>query len=169
MIGYGIGTTAVGQVMVAFTPRGLCALRLLEGTSIHAELDDLRRKFSFAKFEEDQPAAKALVRQVNAVLEGQQEADTIPLDLMGTPFQQRVWRTVLKVPRGTTWTYSELAAKIGRPRAVRAVASACARNPVGLIVPCHRIVRCDGTLGGCYWGLERRRALLQLEEVDAVR
>jgi len=166
VIRYGSGPTLAGRVLVALTARGLCALRLLEGTTIAAEVDDLRRKFPGAEFQEDHRGAAAMVRQVNAVLEGQQEASTIPLDLQGTPFQRHVWQTLLKVPRGTTWSYSQLASKAGRPRAVRAVASACARNPVGLIVPCHRILRCDGTLGGYYWGPERKRALLEMEQVE---
>jgi len=166
VIRFGTGATPAGQALVALTPRGLCALRLLEGTTTAAEVEDLRRKFPRAEFREDRQAAETMVRQINAVLEGQQEARTIPLDLHGTSFQQRVWHTLLKVPRGTTWSYSQLAEKIGNPRAVRAVASACARNPVGLIVPCHRILRCDGSLGGYYWGPERKRALLQLEEVE---
>jgi len=163
VIHFRVGPTAVGRVLTAFTARGLCALRLLEGTTVAAELDDLRRKFPRAEFVEDRPAAGALAKQISAVLEGRQPASTMALDLHGTPFQKRVWQALLKVPRGTTWSYSRLAAKVGNPRAVRAVASACARNPVGLIVPCHRILRCDGSLGGYYWGVERKRALLELE------
>jgi AraC family transcriptional regulator of adaptative response/methylated-DNA-[protein]-cysteine methyltransferase len=166
IIRYGAGSTAVGRALVAVTPRGLCALRLLDGTTLAAEVDDLRGKFPHAEFQEDAKAATAMLGKINAVLEGQQEPSSIPLDLHGTPFQQRVWHTVLKVPRGTTWSYSQLAARVGKPRAVRAVASACARNPVGLIVPCHRILRRDGSLGGYYWGGERKRALLQREMVD---
>ena len=90
---------------------------------------------------------------------------SVPLDLRGTPFQQRVWQALQKVRRGQTATYSELAERAGVPRAVRAVASACARNPVCLFVPCHRIVRRDGGLGGFGGGgVERKRALLALEE-----
>jgi len=162
-IRHGSGATVVDRVLVAFTTRGLCALRLLETRTVQAEVADLRRKFPRAEFVEDRAAAEALIRQINAVLEGRQEARSIALDLQGTPFQKRVWQTLLKVPRGTTWSYSQLAEKIGNPRAVRAVASACARNPVGLIVPCHRILRCDGSLGGYYWGAERKRALLDME------
>ncbi len=166
VIRYGAGATEVGRVLVAMTPRGLCALRLIEGTTMAAEVDDLRGKYPHAEFQEDSRAATAILSKINAVLEGQQEASSIPLDLRGTPFQQRVWQTLLKVPRGSTWSYSQLAAKAGKPRAVRAAASACARNPVGLIVPCHRILRCDGSLGGYYWGAERKRALLQREMVE---
>jgi AraC family transcriptional regulator, regulatory protein of adaptative response / methylated-DNA-[protein]-cysteine methyltransferase len=166
VIRYGAGVTEVGRVLVAVTPRGLCALRLLEGTTLAAEVDDLRGKYPHAEFQEDARAVTAMLGKINAVLEGQQEASSIPLDLHGTPFQQRVWQTLLKCPRGSTWSYSQLAAKVGKPRAVRAVASACARNPVGLIVPCHRILRCDGSLGGYYWGAERKRALLQREMVE---
>jgi O-6-methylguanine DNA methyltransferase len=165
-IRYGSGMTPVGEVLVALTPRGVCALRLLEGTTLAAEVKDLRGKYPHAEFEDDQRAVAAMMKKINAVLEGEEEPNSIPLDLQGTPFQQRVWQTLLKVPRGTTWSYSQLAVKVGKPKAVRAVASACARNPVGLIVPCHRILRRDGSLGGYYWGGERKRALLQREMVE---
>ena len=90
-------------------------------------------------------------------------AASLPLDLIGTDFQKRVWRELLKVPWGRTLTYSELARKIGEPTAVRAVASACARNPVAMIVPCHRILCKDGSLGGYYWGLPKKKRLLERE------
>jgi AraC family transcriptional regulator of adaptative response/methylated-DNA-[protein]-cysteine methyltransferase len=164
VIRYGVGQTPTGRILVARTERGICALRLLDGTTPAAELVDLRRKFPAADFQEDSSAAKALIHQINAVLEGQQKASSVPLDLQGTAFQKKVWQTLLTVPRGKTWSYSQLAAKVGKPRAVRAVASACARNPVGLLVPCHRILRNDGSLGGYGGGLERKRALLEMEQ-----
>jgi AraC family transcriptional regulator of adaptative response/methylated-DNA-[protein]-cysteine methyltransferase len=163
-IRYGTGVTAAGKILIAFSGRGLCALRLLEGRSPGAEVAELRRKFDGALFEEDQTSAANLIRQINAVLEGQQDARTIPLDLRGTTFQKKVWQALLQVPRGVTWSYSRLAQKVGNPRAVRAVASACARNPVGLVVPCHRILRNDGSLGGYGGGPERKRALLEMEK-----
>ena len=166
VIRYGSGRTVVGPVLAALTPRGLCALRLLEGTTLAVEVAELRGKYPQAEFQEDPQAVAAVLKKINAVLEGHAEASSIALDLHGTPFQQRVWQTVLKVPRGKTWSYSQLAARVGKPRAVRAAASACARNPIGLIVPCHRIVRRDGTMGDYYWGAERRCALLQREMAD---
>jgi AraC family transcriptional regulator, regulatory protein of adaptative response / methylated-DNA-[protein]-cysteine methyltransferase len=166
IIRYGTGDTPAGQVVVALTERGVCALRLTEGKALTAIVEELRLKFPPAAFIHDQEAVEPVMRPINEILEGRREAAEVPLDLQGTPFQKRVWETLLEVPRGTTCSYSQLAQKVGNPRAVRAVASACARNPVGLIVPCHRILRSDGSLGGYYWGLERKRALLHLEKAN---
>ena len=87
----------------------------------------------------------------------------LPLDVRGTAFQQRVWKALRQIPAGTTTTYTKLAAKIGRPRAVRAVAHACASNAIAVAIPCHRVVRTDGALAGYRWGVERKRALLERE------
>jgi AraC family transcriptional regulator of adaptative response/methylated-DNA-[protein]-cysteine methyltransferase len=87
----------------------------------------------------------------------------LPLDIRATAFQQRVWRELQRIPRGTTRSYSEVARRIGRPHAARAVARACATNPVALLIPCHRVVRGDGDVGGYYWGASRKRALLNIE------
>jgi O-6-methylguanine DNA methyltransferase len=138
----------------------------VEDGSPAAAVAKLRQNFAAAALVEDQPAVQPLLRQVCEFLEGRREAKDIALDLLGTPFQKHVWKTMLRVPRGTTWSYSELARRAGRPKAVRAVASACARNLVGLIVPCHRIVRLDGTLGGYGGGEACKRALLRLEQAD---
>ena len=105
-----------------------------------------------------------LLAKVTRVLAGRLPAERIPLDPAGTPFQKRVWRKMLEVPWGQTLSYSDLARKVGKPRAVRAVASACARNPIACIVPCHRILRKGGGLGGYYWGLEKKRELLEREK-----
>ena len=93
----------------------------------------------------------------------------LPLDIQGTAFQAQVWRALQKIPVGKTATYTEIAAALGRPKAVRAVARACAENKLALLVPCHRVIRRDGELGGYRWGLERKRALLAREGADAVR
>src|SRR5205085_11562802 len=139
VIRYGSGPTPVGPVLVGFTQRGLCALQLMADGDLPAAVAELRHKYPRAELVADARAAESLLWQVCAVLEGTQEASAVPLDMQGTPFQQRVWKALLQVPRGTTWSYSQLARKAGHPRAVRAVASCCARNPIGLIVPCHRI------------------------------
>jgi len=98
------------------------------------------------------------------VASGHALAAALPLDLQGTAFQQRVWRELTRIPRGETITYAELAKRIGAPGAVRAVGSACGANPTALVVPCHRVIRSDGGLGGYRWGLERKATLLQSEQ-----
>jgi AraC family transcriptional regulator of adaptative response/methylated-DNA-[protein]-cysteine methyltransferase len=161
-IRHGTGRTPIGDVFVALSERGVCALFLQDGKSTPQLLSDVRRSFPDAEFIEDRQAAQQVVRQVTAMLAG--EKSNIALDIGGTPFQQRVWKTMCRIPRGATWSYSELARKVGKPKAVRAVANACARNPIGILVPCHRIIRDDGSLGGYGWGLERKRALLRCEQ-----
>jgi AraC family transcriptional regulator, regulatory protein of adaptative response / methylated-DNA-[protein]-cysteine methyltransferase len=100
---------------------------------------------------------------VAALVEDAPVRSDVPLDLLGTAFQQRVWRALREVPAGTTATYTEIAQRVGAPAAVRAVGSACGKNPVAVVVPCHRIVREDGGLGGYAWGLPRKKALLTRE------
>ncbi len=110
-------------------------------------------------------AASALRDRVIAHLGAPAGAIDVPLDLHGTPFQQQVWRELRRIPPGATTTYAAIAARIGRPEAVRAVASAIGANPVAVVVPCHRVLRSDGSLSGYRWGVERKRALLALEGV----
>ena len=103
------------------------------------------------------------MRVLADAVRGEAEAALLPLDLEGTAFQMRVWEALRGVPSGCTLTYSEVAARIGAPRAVRAVGAACAANPAALVVPCHRVIRRDGSLGGYRWGLEAKEALLEAE------
>jgi AraC family transcriptional regulator of adaptative response/methylated-DNA-[protein]-cysteine methyltransferase len=161
VIRYGSGPTAVGPVFVARTERGVCMLRLVAGRE--RPLDELRRHFPRAELVQDQEAVKQALRKVDEFLAGKRAEGSIPLDLHGTPFQRRVWKVMQQVPRGQTCSYRELARRAGKPRAVRAVANACASNPVALLVPCHRIVRSDGGLGGYYWGLKKKKQLLRLD------
>ena len=155
--------TACGPIWIVASDRGLVALSYTEGQPAPALEKYLRRKFPGCDPRPDDKGLQPLVAQVRTVLAGKLEATRVPLDLRGTPFQVRVWQELAKVPWGRTLTYSELAAKAGNEGAVRAVASACARNPIGLVVPCHRILRKGGGLGGYYYGLERKRRLLELE------
>ena len=97
------------------------------------------------------------------MVEGSADAAELPLDIQGTAFQERVWRALRDIPRGATASYAEIAARIGAPKAVRAVAQACAANPAAVAIPCHRVVRGDGGLSGYRWGVERKRALLRRE------
>ena len=107
----------------------------------------------------------AVAAVVLAIVDGEAPGSSLALDLRGTAFQQRVWRELQRIPRGETITYAELAARIGSPKAVRAVGTACGANPVAMVVPCHRVVRADGSLGGYAWGLERKVSLLRVEQL----
>ncbi|MQX37504.1 bifunctional DNA-binding transcriptional regulator/O6-methylguanine-DNA methyltransferase Ada [Roseospira navarrensis] len=157
----------LGRVLVAATPRGLCAVAF--GDDDGALVADLRARFPRATLQAGGPAARAVlptvVRLVAAPEEGGWDGapDPPPLDLRGTAFQMRVWAELRRIPPGQTRTYAELAAAVGQPSATRAVANACGSNPVAAVVPCHRVVRSDGGLGGYRWGLARKRALLDGE------
>lgn len=159
----GRGKSSIGPVLIAFTSQGMCALRLDDGTPPDKALKDLKRHFPRRRLEENGPASRPYLAMVDRVLAGRLDAGRVPLDPRGTAFQQKVWRTMLRIPHGRTCSYQELAAKVGKPRAVRAVASACARNPIALIVPCHRVLRSDGSLGGYYYGLKKKQEILRFE------
>ncbi|HEY5635637.1 MAG TPA: methylated-DNA--[protein]-cysteine S-methyltransferase [Burkholderiales bacterium] len=152
----------LGQVLVAATPRGVCAVKL--GGSARALRRALAEEFGRATLAEDATALAAVRRRVLAFVRGDEALVRVPLDVRGTVFQRRVWDALRAIPRGETRTYGELARSIGRPKAVRAVGSACAANPVALAVPCHRAVRADGGLGGYAWGLPRKKTLLGIEK-----
>jgi AraC family transcriptional regulator of adaptative response/methylated-DNA-[protein]-cysteine methyltransferase len=126
-------------------------------------MGDLRRRFPRAAVTVDDPALSGTVRAVLDFLQEPKQALDLPLDLRGTAFQQRVWRTLCGIPAGETRTYAQLAAMAGNPKAVRAVARSCATNPVSLAVPCHRVVGSDGGLTGYRWGVPRKKALLEQE------
>jgi len=156
-------STPNGVVLAASTARGVCAVRI---GSDEATLEkELAQEFPNAVLERDDEGLADLAGVLAAVVRGQGEATLLPLDIEGTAFQMRVWEALRQVPSGSTLTYSQLAERIGASRAVRAVGSACAANPVALVVPCHRIVRRDGTLGGYRWGIEVKESLLAVERV----
>jgi AraC family transcriptional regulator of adaptative response/methylated-DNA-[protein]-cysteine methyltransferase len=163
LVHYGRGQTLVGEAVLCWTAKGICALRLLDDRGLAAALKEIQQQFPKWDLQEQPTGVRAKFQQVDDWLAGTVQPKQLELDLHGTPFQQRVWREMLKVPHGQTWSYTELARRVGKPNAVRAAASACARNPVGLLVPCHRIVRQDGSLGGYYWGLEKKQYLLEHE------
>jgi AraC family transcriptional regulator, regulatory protein of adaptative response / methylated-DNA-[protein]-cysteine methyltransferase len=162
MIQYAWRSTQLGPVFAAQTERGLCMLHLVGQKSHAASMAELRRRYPEAVIQEDEAALEEVFRNVDAWSQGD-DCSNLALDLQGTPFQQKVWRALRRVEAGKTVSYSELARRAGAPRAVRAAASACARNPVALFVPCHRIVRRDGGLGGYAGGIEHKRRLLELE------
>ena len=160
IIRYAQAGTPLGEMIVGATARGICWVAFgedlvggLEAEFPNAELKQMDRELSYA------------VEAVVSALRESTKALALPLDVRATAFQQRVWRALRSIPRGQTRTYSELAAEIGSPRSVRAVASACASNPLALVVPCHRVIGKDGSLTGYRWGLERKRALLDAERV----
>jgi AraC family transcriptional regulator of adaptative response/methylated-DNA-[protein]-cysteine methyltransferase len=151
---------ALGRVLVAATTRGLCLVALDDDEAPLRR--ELHQRFPAATLEGPDQALEALADGVVALVDGTGSAD-LPLDLMGTAFQQRVWRALRRIPAGTTTTYGELARRIGAPGAARAVGTACGQNPIAVAVPCHRVLRGDGDLGGYRWGLPRKRALLARE------
>jgi AraC family transcriptional regulator of adaptative response/methylated-DNA-[protein]-cysteine methyltransferase len=159
-----IAPCALGHVLVARTPRGLCRVTLGDDP---AALDDaFRAEFPMATVTHTATAFDDTVAAVIAMASGTRAAtDTpLPLDVQGTPFQERVWQALRDIPPGTTCSYAEVATRIGAPSAVRAVGTACGANPVALAIPCHRVVRQDGALGGYRWGLARKAQLLQAEQ-----
>jgi AraC family transcriptional regulator of adaptative response/methylated-DNA-[protein]-cysteine methyltransferase len=154
-------TSYLGWLLVAATDRGLCSLLLGDDPETLQEL--LRTKFPGVEIREHDPAFSQVVARVVTFVESPRIGLDLPLDIQGTAFQQRVWAALREIPPGATASYSEIAARIGRPKAVRAVAAACAANPVAIVVPCHRVIRSDGNLAGYYWGIERKQALLKRE------
>jgi AraC family transcriptional regulator of adaptative response/methylated-DNA-[protein]-cysteine methyltransferase len=161
-IRFTIVPTPLGRMLVAATDRGLCAVRFGETVS---ELDrDLRQEFHAAELHRDDAALREYVERLLAAIRGDKIFIDLPLDVRATAFQQKVWDTLRQIPRGETRSYSEVAREIGSPAAVRAVAQACASNPVAIAVPCHRVVRSDGDLAGYRWGIERKQKLLDNEK-----
>jgi AraC family transcriptional regulator of adaptative response/methylated-DNA-[protein]-cysteine methyltransferase len=160
-IRFAIGQSSLGSILVAATARGVCAILL--GDDPEALVHDLERRFPRAHLIGADPAFEQLVAQVVGLVEQPGVGGALPLDIRGTAFQQRVWKALRQIPAGKTASYTDIARKIGSPRAVRAVAQACAANPLAVAIPCHRVVRTDGDLSGYRWGVERKRALLDRE------
>jgi AraC family transcriptional regulator of adaptative response/methylated-DNA-[protein]-cysteine methyltransferase len=153
--------TPLGHALVAATARGICMTALADDP---AELvAQLRARFPAASLVAEDAELRAWAERIVHFITQPQESLDLPLDIRGTAFQARVWRALRKIPLGHTASYAEIAAAIGAPKAVRAVAQACAANRLALIVPCHRVVRSDGGLGGYRWGVEKKRALLARE------
>lgn len=160
-VGYTVADSPLGRLLVAATSRGICSVKLGDTDSrLEAEL---RREYPSASIVRGPSDLARWVRVILAHLHGRRPHLDLPLDVQATAFQWSVWRCLQSIPYGETRAYSDVAREIGAPASVRAVARACATNPVCLLIPCHRVVQKGGGLGGYRWGLERKRALLKRE------
>ncbi|MZR61815.1 bifunctional DNA-binding transcriptional regulator/O6-methylguanine-DNA methyltransferase Ada [Alcanivorax sp. DP30] len=159
---FAVADTTLGALVVAASDKGLCWISL--GDDPHAQVEELQRHFARAEFCPPDEAFNQWVSQVTGLVEAPGERLSIPLDIRGTVFQRQVWEALRKIPMGSTMDYQALADKIGKPGGARAVASACAANVLAVAIPCHRIVRRDGSLSGYRWGVERKADLLAREK-----
>jgi AraC family transcriptional regulator of adaptative response/methylated-DNA-[protein]-cysteine methyltransferase len=157
--------TALGWALIAATERGICLTAL--GDAPDALEAMMRRRFPQAELDGDDWQLRDWAERIVQFIAAPSPLLDLPLDIRGTAFQAQVWRALQKIPLGQTRSYAEIALALGRPRAVRAVAQACAANDLALLVPCHRVIRGDGTLAGYRWGLERKRALIGRERAAA--
>ena len=160
-IRYAIVDTAIGRMLLAATDRGICSLKLGEDQVL---LDELGSEFPRADLVMDAESLETYTVPIRSYIQGIQKTLDLPLDVRATAFQRMVWNAIRTIPYGETRCYREVAESIGRPEAVRAVARACATNPVALVVPCHRVVGADGSLTGYRWGVQRKAALLKMEQ-----
>ena len=160
-IHYTIAGSPLGRLLVGATERGISALYL--GKDDGPLESSLRKEYPRAEIRRDRKGLEGWVGKILAHLRGREPNLDLPTDVQATAFQRRVWEELRKIPYGATRTYSQVARAMGKPKAIRAVARACATNPVSVVVPCHRVVRADGNLAGYRWGLERKQALLDRE------
>lgn len=166
-IRFAVGACSLGAVLVASSPLGICSILLGDDPDILAR--QLQDSFPLANLIGGDRAFEQLVAKVVGFVEMPQAGLDLPLDIRGTAFQQRVWQVLSTIPPGTTVSYTELAKRIGTPNAVRAVAGACAANKLAVVIPCHRVVRTDGSLSGYRWGVERKQLLLKRETEQKAR
>jgi AraC family transcriptional regulator of adaptative response/methylated-DNA-[protein]-cysteine methyltransferase len=160
-IQFSVGTCWLGNILVARSNSGICAIFL--GDHRNGLIDDLQHRFSHSIIIEENDSWATIMDQVLEFVEAADHDWTLPLDLRGTEFQRLVWAELRKIPSGSTVSYSEIADRIDRPKAVRAVASACGANPISVVIPCHRVVGKSGALSGYRWGLNRKEKLLTRE------
>jgi O-6-methylguanine DNA methyltransferase len=153
--------TRLGRVLVAANGQGVCAVGI--GKNVRELREGLKARFPQAPLLEDSRALRPHLGRLTRYLAAPARRLSLPLDIRGTAFQRRVWAALQKIPMGKTATYQEIARRIGAPKAARAVANACAANKLALVIPCHRVVRADGSLSGYRWGQERKRVLLEAE------
>lgn len=164
-IRFALGQCTLGALLVAQSERGICAIAL--GDDPEQLLRDLEDRFPKAELVGGDRAFEQLVAQVVGFVEAPATGLNLPLDVRGTAFQERVWQALRDIPAGATASYTDIAQRIGAPKAVRAVARACAANPLAVAIPCHRVVRRDGEPSGYRWGLARKRELLRREQHDS--
>ncbi|HKW45933.1 MAG TPA: bifunctional DNA-binding transcriptional regulator/O6-methylguanine-DNA methyltransferase Ada [Gemmatimonadaceae bacterium] len=160
-IRYTIVDSPFGKLLVGATDRGVCAVAL--GDNDDALVRKVQADFPRAEMERGDDAHRDWIAEIVNSIGAGNFAFGVPLDMQGTVFQQQVWALLRKIPAGRTRSYSEIAAALGNPRATRAVAQACASNRIAVVIPCHRVVRNDGALGGYKWGVERKKTLLERE------
>jgi AraC family transcriptional regulator of adaptative response/methylated-DNA-[protein]-cysteine methyltransferase len=165
-IGWWMGLSDLGWMLLGATARGICWLTF--GEEPGAMLEELRAAFPKATLHNDELRLYAWFEKVRDFVLLPREALDLPLDIQGTAFQSRVWKALRQIPLGDTASYGEVAARMGEPAAGRAVAAACAKNHIAVLIPCHRVIAADGRLAGYRWGMERKQALLQRETVDTV-
>ncbi|CAG4908002.1 bifunctional DNA-binding transcriptional regulator/O6-methylguanine-DNA methyltransferase Ada [Paraburkholderia saeva] len=161
VVRYASASTSLGYVLVAATDKGICKIAFGDDTG--PLVDELRAEFANAQLREEAAPLMPFIAQIDAYLRGSRQQIDLPLDIAATAFKLRVWDALRHIPYGETRSYSDIAEAVGSPRAVRAVASACATNPVALAIPCHRVVQKGGALAGYRWGLPRKAALLEAE------
>lgn len=161
LINYAIVKCSLGDLLVAATDKGVCSVKL--GDSESALENDLKNEFPQATIQRGEKALSSATKAIIDHLAGETPHIDLPLDVQATAFQRQVWEQLRRIPMGETHSYSEVAKAIGQEKAVRAVARACATNPIALVIPCHRVIREDKSLGGYRWGLERKKKLLESE------
>jgi AraC family transcriptional regulator of adaptative response/methylated-DNA-[protein]-cysteine methyltransferase len=159
-IHFAIASTPIGQMLLAATARGICSIQF--GQSSPALESELRAEYPKAEIVRSDGQLRGQVKAVREIILGN-SSGALPLDIQATAFQRRVWEELQAIPSGATKSYGKIAAEIGHPKAARAVARACAANPVAVVIPCHRVVREDGAMGGYRWGVDRKKKLLALE------
>lgn len=152
---------SLGHVLVAQSPLGVLAVML--GDKTEPLVLELQNHFPQAQLVAADRDQERIASEVISLIEDPYIQPTLPLDIHGTPFQLQVWRALQNIPPGKTVSYNEIAQQIDSPRAVRAVANACAANKLAVIIPCHRVIRSDGSLGGYRWGMERKQKMLEIE------
>ena len=162
-IRFAVGQCSLGAVVVATSTKGICAILL--GDDAAGAVADLRDRFPDAQPVGDRQGFEPVMAKVVGFIEAPGRGLDLPLDPRGTAFQRRVWKALCEIPVGSTATYSDIARRLGAPKEAYLVGEACAANPIAVAIPCHRVLRKDGTFGGYRWGIKRKRALLQREAV----
>jgi AraC family transcriptional regulator of adaptative response/methylated-DNA-[protein]-cysteine methyltransferase len=160
-IRFACADSPLGRMLIAATQSGVCSIQF--GSSDDELIEGLKREFPFAQRKPDDGTMKPWIVSLLRQMRGKPDESSLPLDIRATAFQRRVWTYLQSIPFGSTKSYSQVAKAIGRPTATRAVARACATNPVAVAIPCHRVVREDGSMGGYRWGMERKKTLVEME------